>query len=118
MKSCLLATLLAITGLGCTDDPRDRPMTWTYLHAAIIVPSCATASCHSSVAATAGLTLDDADDAYAQLLARDFVIPGDPASVLMSLLEGEERRRMPPDAPLPHADIELIRAWIEDGSPR
>ncbi len=114
---CLLVPLITAL-IGCAEDPRQRPLTWTYLHAAIIAPSCATASCHSSRAATAGITLDDADDAYDQLLARDFVIPGDPASALMSLLEGDERRRMPPDAPLPHADIELIRAWIEEGSPR
>lgn len=113
-----LTILIVVSAIGCTNDPRERPMTWSYLHAAIIVPSCVTASCHSAVAATAGLPLDDADDAYAQLLARDFVIPGDPSSALMSLLEGNERRRMPPDAPLPHADIELIRAWIEEGSPR
>ena len=116
MRNTLL--LLLAVFAACTEDPRQRPLTWSYLHAAIIVPSCATASCHSSVAATAGLTLDDADEAYDQLLARDFVIPGDPASALMSLLEGNERRRMPPDAPLPHADIDLIRAWIEQGSPR
>ena len=57
------------------------------------------------------------DEMADALLARDFVIPGDPASTLMSLLEGDERRRMPPDAPLPRADIHLIRAWIEDGAP-
>ena len=115
--SPLLVSLLTMV-IGCTEDPRQRPLTWSYLHAAIIAPSCATASCHSSRAATAGLTLDDADEAYDQLLARDFVIPGDPASALMSLLDGDERRRMPPDAPLPHADIDLNRAWIEQGSPR
>ncbi|MFN0246223.1 MAG: c-type cytochrome domain-containing protein [Kofleriaceae bacterium] len=83
----------------------------------MIAPSCATSSCHSARAATAGLTLDDPDGAYRQLLDRGFVVPGDPASSLMALLLGDERRRMPPDAPLPRADIDLIRTWIEDGAP-
>lgn len=102
---------------SCTADPADRPATWSYLHAAVIVPNCATSSCHSSLAETAGLTLDDPDEAYEQLLARSFVVPGDPSSTLMSLLAGDERRRMPPDAPLPAADIELVRLWIEAGAP-
>ncbi|MBA3459198.1 MAG: hypothetical protein H0T46_04500 [Deltaproteobacteria bacterium] len=81
------------------------------------MPNCATSSCHSALAETAGLRLDDPDLAYDQLLARDFVVPGDPSSTLMSLLAGDERRRMPPDAPLPAADIELVRLWIEAGAP-
>lgn len=81
------------------------------------MPNCATSSCHSSLAETAGLTLDDPEESYKELLARNFVVPGDPSSTLMSLLEGEERRRMPPDAPLPAADIELVRLWIEAGAP-
>ncbi len=72
---------------------------------------------HSSLAETADLTLDDPDEAYQQLLARGFVVPGDPSSTLMSLLAGDERRRMPPDAPLPAADIDLVRLWIETGAP-
>ena len=102
---------------ACTGDPADRPATWPYLHAAIIAPNCATSSCHGARARTAGVVLDDADEAYGALLDRDFVVPGDPSSTLMSLLEGDERRRMPPDAPLPAADIALIRAWIEAGAP-
>jgi Planctomycete cytochrome C len=102
---------------GCMGDPAERPTTWSYLHAALVVPSCATSSCHSSLAKTAGLTLDEPEASYQQLLARRFVVPGDPSSTLLSLLEGEERRRMPPDAPLPAADIELFRRWIEVGAP-
>jgi Planctomycete cytochrome C len=87
------------------------------LHAAVIAPNCATSSCHSSLAKTAGLTLDDPEDSYRQLLGRNFVVPGDPASTLLSLLTGDERRRMPPDAPLPEADIALVRLWIDAGAP-
>ena len=112
-----VAALLALAG-ACTGDPAERPATWPYVHAAIVAPSCATASCHVERVQTAGVALDDADDAYDVLIERRFVVPGDPSSTLMSLLLGEERNRMPPDAPLPAADIDLIRAWIEAGAPR
>jgi hypothetical protein len=103
---------------ACTGDPAERPATWSYLHAAIIAPSCATSSCHTARVRTAGVALDEAGEAYDALLERRFVVPGDPSSALMPLLEGDERRLMPPDAPLPAADVELIRSWIEEGAPR
>lgn len=114
----LLLVLSASVAMACTGDPSDRPTTWSYLHAAIVAPNCATSSCHSAVAQAADVRLDDPDTAYDVLVARQFVIPGDPGSTLLLLLEGDERRRMPPDAPLPAADIDLVRAWIEAGAPR
>lgn len=110
--------LFASLTLACAGDPDERPASWSYIHAAIIAPSCATSSCHSARTETAGVALDDPDTAYDVLLGQQFVTPGDPASTLMSLLEGDERRRMPPDAPLPAADIELVRTWIEAGATR
>jgi len=116
----ILTLVILALGLAaaCTGDPGERPATWAYLHPAIIAPSCATSSCHSARVETAGVALDDAEEAYLDLTERRFVVPGDPASTLMSLLEGDERGRMPPDAPLPAADIELIRSWIEAGAPK
>jgi hypothetical protein len=61
--------------------------------------------------------LRDVELSQLQLLERRFVVPGDPASTLLSLLDGDERRRMPPDAPLPAADVALVRLWIEAGAP-
>jgi Planctomycete cytochrome C len=104
--------------MSCAADPGDRPARWSYIHAAIIAPSCATSSCHSALAATAGLTLDDPDASYQALLARQYVIPGDMSSTLLSLLAGNERKRMPPDAPLPTGDIALVTEWIDAGAPR
>lgn len=113
MRRRYLCLLLAA---ACTS--RERPASWSYVHAAIIAPNCATSSCHSERAAAAGVVLDDPDSAYEVLLERQFVIAGDPSSTLMSLLAGDERPRMPPDAPLPAADIDLVREWIEDGAMR
>ena len=109
-----LALVVALS--ACAGDPAERPATWSYLHAAIIAPSCATSSCHSDRAATAGVVLVDPDTAFQTLIDRQYVIPGDEGSTLLLLLEGDERRRMPPDAPLPAADIDLVRTWIEQGA--
>ncbi|HVK85589.1 MAG TPA: c-type cytochrome domain-containing protein [Kofleriaceae bacterium] len=110
-------TWLLFALAACTDVD-ERPANWGYLHAAVIVPSCATASCHSDEAAVAGVKLDDADTAYELLLSDRYVIAGDAASPLLQLLRANERDRMPPDAPLPLADIELVEAWITGGAPR
>jgi hypothetical protein len=118
LSRSLALGLAPLVAAACTGDPAERPATWAYLHAAIVAPNCATSSCHTARVETAGVALDEPDEAYDALIERRFVVPGDPASALMSLLEGVERRRMPPDAPLPAADIELIRIWIEAGAPR
>jgi hypothetical protein len=111
-----LLLLCAFVVAGCTGDPNGRPATWPYVHAAIIAPNCATSSCHSKLAATAGVELDDRDIAYDVLTSKSYVVAGDPGCTLMSLLQGDEVQRMPPDAPLPADDIELIRTWILDGA--
>lgn len=67
--------------------------------------------------------LDSRDAGYKMLVTNPpdnyapFVVPGEPdQSQLMFLLQGDEIRIMPPDAPLPAADIDLIRIWIADGA--
>jgi hypothetical protein len=111
---------------ACGED--DRPAEWTYISATIIQPNCATSRCHSKGSAVFGLQLDSLEGGYAVLVGsppsagevpsgRNFVVPGDPArSKLMHLLHGDETARMPPDAPLPAADIALIEKWILEGA--
>lgn len=121
---------LAVATLGCGED--DRPATWSYIHAAIIVPGCTTSSCHTEFNAQAGVKLADREGAYAILLGRtcdeppdqapsegNLVDPGSPeGSRLMHLLIGEDvPRAMPPDRLLPDADIALIEQWILAGAP-
>jgi hypothetical protein len=101
---------------GCTET--ERPTSWSYVHATLIVPNCATASCHSREAAVAGLAFDDPDEAYDALIERRYVVPGDATSPLLQLLRADERPRMPPDAPLPRADVDLVEAWIVRGAQR
>lgn len=123
-----LAALTALATAGCGDD--DRPATWSYVHAAIIVPACTTSSCHTDFNGVAGVRLADREGAYAILVGRtcdatsdqaadgNLVVPGSPeGSRLMHLLRGEDvPLAMPPDRPLPDTDIDLIEQWILEGA--
>lgn len=124
-----LAALVALAATtGCGDD--ERPATWSYIHAAIIVPSCTTSSCHTDFNGIAGVRLADREGAYAILVGRtcdassdqaadgNLVVPGSPeGSRLMHLLRGDDvRLAMPPDRPLSDVDIDLIETWILEGA--
>lgn len=110
--------------LACGSD--DRPAEWGYLHEAIIRPNCATVSCHTGQNASAGLRLEDRDQAYANLTAlpcgkaeavgEGFVDPGAPeSSRLIAVLRGSDIT-MPPDRLLPIQDVELFETWIAGGA--
>jgi len=112
----LVFSAAAVAGCGGADN---RPATFSFIGPAIIEPSCATASCHSAVAARANVVLEPRDTAYNTLLNRHFVIPMSPDdSEIMALIQAQGSQRMPPDFPLPPADIELISAWIQAGAPK
>lgn len=129
----LASSLIAVTALAsfaaCLDDDA-RPASWTYLHATVIAPACATAGCHSTLAATAALDLSSPDGTYAYLTGRicgepigpgppprNYVDPGSPEySQLVYQLRGIGRPRMPPDVPLPEVEIQLVERWIQEGA--
>lgn len=125
-----LAIVIAAASFGC-DDYDDQKPSFGYIHAAIIEPNCTTSNCHSSLTAQSGLALHTVEAAYVGLTgvvcgAEDvpgqppgnFVRPGEPeTSRLMYLLWGQEvYKQMPPDIPLPAAEIELIERWILEGA--
>ena len=141
MRLLLLQTLapgfLALAlALAACDDAADRPATWSYVHAAILAPACTTAACHSKLTAIAAVDLSDREGAYAVLVGRvcgepgrpqdpgrNYVTPGSAAySQLVYQLRGEDadgrpyRDVMPPDAPLPAVEVELVERWIDDGA--
>src|SRR5215510_15128947 len=99
------AAVAALIGCGSTTD--DRPARWSFISATITEPSCATVNCHSQVAQRAHVDLHDRATGYRDLVGRGFVIPGDQtgSSAVLFLMRGEGSLRMPPDAPLPEADI-------------
>jgi len=129
-----LAVSVATT-VGCGAE---RPAAWTYISPAIIQPNCATSSCHSRLTASAGLDLSDIESGYRSLMAqklpdgsgrprneyndktgapRPLVTPGNPSgSRMLNMLRGFGAPLMPPDRPLPEADIALIESWILEGA--
>ena len=98
--------------------PTNRPAKWSFISATIIEPSCATVNCHSKIADRAGVDLHDRATGYRDLTERRFVVPGDQtsSSSLLYLLRGQGSIRMPPDSPLPEADMVLIDNWIKAGA--
>jgi hypothetical protein len=115
-----LAALLLLA--ACAGEADDRPATLAYIQEAILVPHCATASCHRGDLAAAGLSFEDRDPAELreELIDRTQISPGSRAgSPLLNWLRGTEGvpTRMPPDQPLSAADIELIARWIEADAP-
>jgi len=110
------ALVAAPLALVACEDAEDRPASWSYLHAAIVQPSCATSSCHSQLSEVAGIDFSDRDASYQLLLDRQYVIPGDLQSAILAHLDGEQVSLMPPDAPLPAGDIALFERWILDGA--
>jgi hypothetical protein len=115
----LVATAAALLGCGSTTD--DRPAKWSFISATITEPSCATVNCHSNAAGRAGVDLADRAIGYNDLTTRGFTRladPMDPTSApVLYLMRGRGSIRMPPDVPLPEADIMLIQNWIAAGTP-
>jgi hypothetical protein len=104
-----ISALIAVaTSTACAPDDDPRPVSWSYIHAAIILPNCATSGCHSAFSVTAGISLEDA------AAARSLFVDG---AIDTPLLRGQQAGvpRMPRDEPLPAVDIALIQRWIDDG---
>lgn len=127
--SRLALSFLALAAVAC-EHVDDRPASWSYVHAGLLEPSCATALCHSASAARAGVDLSTSAAAYAVLTGRvcgapplpgepvgNFVRPGHPeSSRLLYLLRGDRTEVMPPDVPLPDGEIAVIERWILEGA--
>ncbi len=111
----LVAAVAALLGCGSTTD--DRPASWPFISATITEPSCATVNCHSEVAKRAGVDMHDRASGFNAMVMQGFVDPTAPDnSPVLFLMRAEGARRMPPDSPLPEADIVLIRNWIAAGA--
>jgi hypothetical protein len=108
------AAAAALVGCGSATD--DRPARWSFISATITEPMCATVNCHSAIAQRAHVDLHDRASGYRDLVGRGFVTLGDQtgSSPVLFLMNGQGSQRMPPDAPLPQADITLIQRWIAE----
>jgi hypothetical protein len=120
---CLAAVAAAaVLAVGCGGSTDDRPAQWSFISATITEPSCATVNCHSAITAQGHVDLSSREIGYETLVKNSggmsyYVYPGYPQySSLITLLEAVGTTRMPPDNPLPTADIALIEKWISDGA--
>jgi hypothetical protein len=115
--------LVVLGGVAaCGEDVDPRPARLAYIAPAILQPACATASCHSRQGEAAGLRFDrdDLGVLRSELILRTLIYVGQPegSPLVTTFLRGANTDlRMPPDAPLPEADIALIEAWIAAGAP-
>jgi hypothetical protein len=120
----------ALVAGACGSETDDRPATLAYITDAILAPSCASAECHSAFRAQVGDVFDTVEAARRTIagngLVRYPLDVVDPSQSLLirtltvgapSILDPSSGNvRMPYDAPLPDADIDLIRAWIAAGA--
>ena len=129
MKRLVLIGALFGGACGATDD---RPHTLEYITQTILAPTCAAAECHSAFKQEVGDQFDTVDATRRSIVANNLVIyPDDmdsPRSSFLiksltvgvnSILDSGSTTtvRMPYDAPMPDADIDLIAAWIAEGAP-
>lgn len=127
----VFAALVVGTGVGCGGTQDDRPAQWSFISPAIIEPACATVNCHSAITHQGGVDLSNStigyqtlvgsayttNDAGAYVGGYTFVQPNYPQySTLITLFNAVGSMRMPPDNPLPQADIQLISDWIQKGA--
>ena len=116
----LWIALASIAAAGCGEEIDPRPASWGYIHPAIVVPNCATAGCHSEASAQAGLSFESEQDALRAFKAytRPFNWNGSQLNAQLRGLPflGSAIVRMPPDAPLPEADVQLIGRWVDQGA--
>ncbi len=111
--------LAVVAAAGCGSEIDDRPATFGYIHEAILLPSCATAVCHSTQNHISGVDMQDRESAYNHWSGAS----RKELSTIYAQIGGEteldpevlpEAGRMPLDSPLPETDILLIGRWIDD----
>jgi len=130
------ALVAALAACGTTDD---RPATLPYITETILKPTCASAQCHSTFARAGNPprklsdgsmsngtsysfeTVDDTRAGFqgdAQLVDIDKLNSTEKPTLIINLTEEQTTApRMPYDAPLPNADIDLIQRWLDLGLP-
>jgi hypothetical protein len=121
----LIGALLGAASAACgaTDD---RPRTLAYITDTILAPTCAAAQCHSAFKREVGDQFDTVEAARLSIVANNLVSTEDPTgstlyeSITIGALSEIDRSagriRMPYDAPMPDADVQLILDWITDGA--
>ncbi|HEY1553217.1 MAG TPA: c-type cytochrome domain-containing protein [Kofleriaceae bacterium] len=113
-----MTVTIALT--ACGTEPDSRPATIDYIVDAVLAPQCAVAGCHTAASQAHGYAFDTVDDTLAAFhSSRDqlLVDPGQPDESELYVVLISSDKPMPPAWTLPHADIELVKTWIDDGAP-
>jgi hypothetical protein len=116
MRQRWLVAAALITGCGTEPDPREP--TFEVVAVEVLRPSCGQVQCHSLTTRTEGLSyaFDTVETSRSAL--GDMGVFADPSNnILISVLDGNGRPRMPFDAPLNDEDRALIDRWLADGAP-
>jgi hypothetical protein len=122
--------LIALCASACGSATDDRPATLDYITETILIPTCASAECHSSFTREVNDRFDTVSATRFSIVANGLIhIPEamqSPQSSLFimamtvgapSILDpGGPDVRMPYDAPLPDADVRLMEKWISEGA--
>jgi hypothetical protein len=122
--------LIALCASACGSATDDRPATLDYITETILIPTCASAECHSSFTREVNDRFDTVSATRISIVANVLIpLPQsmiDPKTSLFiqaltvgapSILSpGSGNVRMPYDAPLPDADVELMERWISEGA--
>ncbi|HXU04136.1 MAG TPA: hypothetical protein VN903_24415 [Polyangia bacterium] len=117
-RRVFLVAAAAAALMGCGSDADSRPAKWSFISATITEPSCATVNCHSEVAKRASVDFHDRASGFNVMTVQGYADKTAPDnSPVVYLMRGIASKRMPPDAPLPEADIKLIIDWIAAGTP-
>jgi hypothetical protein len=115
LRRCITVTC-ALALVACGTETDDRPETAAYISAAILVPYCGRAACHSSATRAHNLNFGSVEASIATLKTQALVVPGDPTRSRLVTVLTDSNRVMPPDTPLPNANIDLITRWVADGA--
>jgi hypothetical protein len=112
---------------ACGTEPDPRPATLDNIVDGILAPQCAQAGCHTAAAQAHGYAFDTVDDTLAAFDSSSAARGGRGMQVLVDVDQPDQSelytvlisssKPMPPAWTLPHADIDLIKTWIDDGAP-
>src|SRR5258706_12075966 len=113
---CAFVVVLSACAIG-----RDaRPETADYVVEPILVPYCGRGGCHSSETRARNMAFDTIAGALAALRTNQrnqpMITVGMPQKSRLFTVLSDSQRIMPPDVPLPQADVDLIERWITDGA--
>src|SRR5688500_12176773 len=112
MKLSRFGLLPMSLALCCAAEPGDFATT---VHP---IPVSRCLSCHTADSGQAGLSLATREGMLKGGITGPALVPGDSArSLMVKRILGEAGNRMPMDGkPLPAAEIELIKQWIDAGA--